>query len=240
MIGITVNRSTFPLVKAITNERYHLSPNYSEAIMEAGANCCLLPFAPTTQIPSLIAELDGLVLSGGNDLDPILYQAENQGSLDICRERDQFEMALCQEALKQGKPILGICRGMQLLNVLLGGTLIQEVHRQTKQRHLQKAAPEIATHTVELVPGSVLAQIFQTDSIQVNSYHHQAIQKLGKDLRATAFSEDGLIEGIEYTNAACVLGVQWHPEMMVEANIQMARLFDYFVMQTQTTKASSL
>lgn len=181
-----------------------------------------LPFTPGQQ--HSLDEVHGLVLTGGNDVDPALYRAEPQpesGPPD--RERDDYESALLRQALARDMAVLAICRGMQLFNVVRGGTLLQHLPNTDKHRQQTEAVP---VHDVVLLPP--FDSIYGTTRMRVNSRHHQAIDRLGEGLLVTARDpDDRVIEGIDLPGAQFAMGVQWHPEEMVDDPVQM-RLFKAF------------
>ena len=152
---------------------------------------------------------DALVLCGGGDLDPALFGQEDRGSHPPNRERDRAELMLSEAYLTWGKPVLGICRGMQVLNVFLGGTLIQDLRPDWRALH---QGEEDVYHIVQCRPGSLLERLLGPSPV-VNSAHHQAVDRLGSGLLPTAWSPDGVVEGLEHTNLPLV-GVQFHPERL--------------------------
>lgn len=235
MIGISTSLLQMQLPKTITKERYHLSTEYISAVTKAGAISCMLPILNVEDAGEVVGQLDGLILSGGNDVSPQFYDVNMTADTvaDYVIERDQYELALIREALRQKKPILGVCRGAQLLNVALGGTLIRDVSELTEKSHIQKNAPAEASHTVNISKESTLYYWLGQKEIGVNSYHHQVIQKVGKDLKVTALSEDGLVEAIEFTGDSLAIGVQWHPEIMANREDNMQALFQAFVDSTK-------
>ena len=166
--------------------------------------------------PALLSRLDGLMLTGGLDIQPSLYgQGAHPAVTKTSAERDEFELKLLRVALEADLPVLAICRGQQVLNVALGGTLIQDLPSQvgTTVSHDDKARPRAGiAHRVTLVPGSKLHALLGADEIEVNSFHHQAIGKPGRGLVPAAFAPDGVVEGVELPGARFVVGVQWHPE----------------------------
>lgn len=174
--------------------------NYIQALTNSGAAAAIA--TPQTALD----DFDGLLLCGGGDVNPVLYGQENQGSQDISDERDQLELMCIDAFMRAGKPILGICRGMQILNVALGGTLIQ--HLSTSELHTSpdgdKQHPLTAT--------GLIAQNYGSSFIS-NSRHHQAVDRLGRDLVPEAYSEDGVIEAVVHASLP-ILGVQFHPERM--------------------------
>ena len=205
---------------------------YIEGVRMAGADVLLIP---ASEDPSacdrIMKSLDGLLLTGGADVSPQLYGEEPIRQVKFSRiADDRFESALIQAAREQGKPILGICRGLQILNVALGGTLYQDLHAQGAATlcHLQdEAIWEEGTHSVSVLEGTVLSGILQSSKVLVNSYHHQAVKDLASGLIVSARSSDGVVEAAETANGM-VLGVQWHPERMT-AQEPFMRLFRHFV-----------
>jgi putative glutamine amidotransferase len=188
-----------------------LGMTYLRAIEEAGGMPVVLP--PLGDAAAYLDRLDGVCLSGGPDLDPDVYGAsERHAELGPTEPGlDAFELELAREADARGLPILGICRGAQALNVAHGGTLHQHMpgHRQTE--------PATATtHTVHVEPDSRLARAVGTGLLRVNSFHHQAVDVLGRGLRAVAHAPDGIVEGIEAPGPRLVLGVQWHAEGLLD------------------------
>lgn len=153
-------------------------------------------------------EYDGLLLPGGGDIAPFFYHKKNKGSNNICYTEDVIQLLLFHRFMEQKKPILGICKGMQLINVALGGTLIQSLPNEL----LHSSKEEDVYHNTILLPGSILYSLYH-ENIMVNSAHHQGVDTLGKNLIAVQHSYDGTIEGVEH-NTLPILGVQWHPERL--------------------------
>jgi len=187
-----------------------LGMTYLRAIETAGGMAVVLP--PLGDAVALLERLDGVCLSGGPDLDPAAYGApDRHAELGPTEpDLDAFELALARAADQRGIPVLGICRGAQALNVARGGSLHQHVpaHRQTE--------PATATtHTVHVEPGTRLAGLVGTRPLRVNSFHHQAVDVLGRGLRVVARAADGTVEGVEGAGARFLLGVQWHAEGLV-------------------------
>lgn len=176
------------------------------------------PLMGTAMAASALAGMDGLLLTGGEDMDPSWYGAEPSPNLsEPSRERDLFELALFAVARQQQLPVLGICRGIQLLNVALGGTLFQDLpsERPGMVEHRPESPRDYRTHRVRLQPQSRAADALGTTSLTVNSSHHQAIKDLAPGLLATGWTDDELIEAVESpSNAPWLLAVQWHPEEM--------------------------
>jgi putative glutamine amidotransferase len=200
---------------------------YGEAISSVGGTSHLLPCQATPTGESL-AGLDGLLLTGGGDVEPGLYgeirRAETGG---VDEDRDIWEIALLQQAFAAALPVLGICRGCQVINVACGGTLFQHLPDVTAQPHLIPHPRHETVHTVRIEPGSRLSMLEDNPCIGVNSIHHQAIDRVGTDLEATAWSEDGIVEAVEHLTLP-VLGVQWHPENLLHLPAHRA-LFSWLV-----------
>jgi putative glutamine amidotransferase len=170
-------------------------------------------------------------LSGGQDVDPAHYNEACHPLLgEISPERDHFELNLLRTAHEQKKPILGICRGLQLMNVAFGGTLYQDISQRSESSVEHNVSMSgISLHHVELEPASILQTIFGKDAMEINSFHHQAIKDLAPGFKVIAKAKDGLIEGIVKTDSSWTLGVQWHPEVMLDSHPEMQKLFEAFV-----------
>lgn len=204
---------------------------YMRAIERAGGLPVALAPLAAGSVEQLLDHLGGLLISGGPDLDPVAYGAEAHPQLGPTdRAVDAFELALCREADARGMPILGICRGAQILNVARRGTLhqhIPDVNDGTIE-HRQLESGDRWTQEVRVAPGSALEQVVGNGPLQVNSFHHQAIDRLGFGLRPVGWSEDGLIEAVEDADGRLVLGVQWHAETLIERPEHLA-LFERLV-----------
>ncbi|WP_221351462.1 gamma-glutamyl-gamma-aminobutyrate hydrolase family protein [Streptomyces beigongshangae] len=184
-----------------------LPAGYPRLVQAAGGLAVMLPPDDPAYAAGAVARLDGLVIAGGPDVDPSRYGAERDPRCGPeARARDGWELALIGAALASGTPLLGICRGMQLLNVALGGTLVQHV-----EGHVG-AVGVFGRHTVKPVPGSLYAELVD-EEVLVPTYHHQAVDRLGSGLTASAFAADGTVEAVELPGPRWALGVQWHPEM---------------------------
>jgi putative glutamine amidotransferase len=225
VIGITSSQFV-EVASHGTFTRHSLTKAYSDAVQAAGGIPIILPFFPD-RVDDIFALVDGVIVSGGADLDPALFGDTeiHPATYNILPDRDDFELALTRLAITQDKPILGICRGIQVMNVALGGTLYQDVPEQFsdaiahRQQDRQIPADEPG-HAVSIAPGSLLEHVYGASSIPVNSFHHQAVKDVAPGLIATGWSEDGLIEAVEHPGVSFALGVQWHPEIMFERSRQ--------------------
>lgn len=233
VIGITSNilkdsSGMFPgYSRAYVNEDYIIS------IVRNGGIPIILPLnGENSVLKEQMSLLDGLILSGGSDISPLKYGEEPYNLLgEIMPARDDFDMKLLDYAIQKGIPILGICRGMQIMNVYHGGTLYQDnsYHSKNVLKHWQGHGTDIPTHHVSLHKDSTLYKIYNKETICVNSFHHQSIKELGKGLKITARSKDGIIEGIESTYYPFMIGVQWHPEMLCCTEENSNRIFATFI-----------
>jgi putative glutamine amidotransferase len=210
-----------------------LRHDYVRSVEAAGGLPLVLAPGRPADAPELIGRLDGLVMSGGSDVDPALYGEEPHATVtQVVRERDDFELALVREALQRDLPLLAICRGHQVLNVATGGTLIQDIPFQLPRAvdHDPERERWETAHEVLVLPGTKLRALVGRDRIAVNSFHHQAVKDLGRSLVVSARSAvDDLIEGIEATDRRFVLGVQWHPEGFWNQNETFHPLFEALV-----------
>ena len=208
--------------------------DYSKSILEGGGvPLAIAPIFDKTYLDNVMETLDGLLLSGGGDINPRLYGEAHQKKLGPLEpRRDDIEMYLIEKAIEKQVPILGICRGYQLLNVYFGGTLIQNLESEydTKVEHVAVCGRKSSiTHTVTFDEGSIYQKIFGENMLEVNSLHHQAVKVLGSGLIESGKSEDGLIEAIEHVCYSKLIGVQWHPEMMIDDHPIQLKLFKYFI-----------
>ncbi|TDY50001.1 putative glutamine amidotransferase [Alicyclobacillus sacchari] len=212
-----------------------VSDDYVQGVEAAGGVPVVIPYVSDAAVLGALAErLDGLLLTGGDDVDPNLYGEEPQIGLGALEPaRDRIELALIHMMRAQRKPILGICRGMQVLNVALGGTLYQDLPRQWKGKlqHSQKAARGEATHSVRLQAGSRVSACYHGETVvRVNSFHHQAVKNVAPVLQAVGWDADGLVEAIEGVDTEPLLvAVQWHPENMWRADSGALGLFQALV-----------
>lgn len=210
--------------------RMVLNLDYAEAVRRSGALPVLLPLTDDEAVLDGIFErLDGLVLTGGDDIGPETYGEE---PIPECGEaqpvRDRMELYLLRCCVDTGKPLLAICRGFEILNIGFGGTLYQDIAKQRPDslRHPCYEAPAEQVHAVTLTPDSRIAAITGLTECRVNSRHHQGVKKVGEGLRVTAVASDGLVEGLELPDHPFAVGVQWHPETLSSYAPEAQRLFD--------------
>ncbi|MEV6552276.1 gamma-glutamyl-gamma-aminobutyrate hydrolase family protein [Streptomyces sp. NPDC051597] len=189
---------------------------YPRLVKAAGGLTAMLPPDDPESAAEVVARLDGVVVAGGPDVEPLRYGAARDARTGPpAPERDAWESALIEAALASGTPLLGICRGMQLLNVALGGTLVQHLDGHTGGPGV------VGRHTVRPVPGTRYAAV-EPDEASVPTYHHQAVDRLADPLVVSAYAEDGTVEAVELPGAAWVLGVQWHPELGEDTKVMEA------------------
>lgn len=232
VIGITT-RVRWIATSFGSQPTHTLSCQYTAEIRKAGGLPLLLVPVDVSEVERLVDRIDGVMLTGGGDIGLELYGGEPHPSVyDVDAERDALELALVELARQRSQPVLGICRGTQLLNVALGGDLVVDLdsHLDAPSRHRATTPGEIATHHVRLAPGSRAASLFGTETLEVNSYHHQALGRLAPGLRASGWAEDGVIEVIEGEDEDWpVLGVQWHPEYPSPDGLARCRPFETLV-----------
>ncbi|MCD7731407.1 MAG: gamma-glutamyl-gamma-aminobutyrate hydrolase family protein [Oscillospiraceae bacterium] len=214
-------------------ESIWMLPGYMNGIRAAGAIPVMLPLHSGIEDAAEVFEMcDGLLLTGGHDVSPSLYNEEKKDACGaVCEARDTIELALYKKALERNKPVLGICRGIQLINVIQGGTLYQDLPTETlseTEHHMSPPYTDIA-HYVNINRESALYDLIGTERLGVNSYHHQAIKTLGENLEAMAWSDDGLAEAVRHREKSFVWAFQWHPEFDFESNPVSRRIFDAFV-----------
>ncbi|GAF22448.1 LOW QUALITY PROTEIN: glutamine amidotransferase [Bacillus sp. JCM 19047] len=178
-----------------------------------------------------IKTVDGVLLTGGGDINPMLFNEDPHPDLgDLTPERDHFEYELAKAALAEGKPILGICRGMQILTIAAGGDMYQDLHTQYEGelvQHRQRAPRNIRSHQIQLKASSKLESIVNCTTMYVNSFHHQAVRNVSFPFQAVAWTNDGVIEAIEHQSHPFQIGVQWHPENLTDE--QSKKLFQAFI-----------
>lgn len=237
IIASTVYRKTVPQRRTI--DIYGLMPSYSEAVSEAGGIPLLIPLGLSeADLATILDRVDGLLLPGGGDVAPDAYNGQGHGKVSgVDRERDRTEIFMARAVVAQRKPFLAICRGLQVLNVALGGTLWQDLDSELPGA-IDHDAPDAFSrnhllHEVQIQPGTLVGRLIGKDRTWVNSYHHQAIRDLAPELTVTATAPDGVIEAAELTEYPFALGVQWHPENLVHDDPGMHALFAGLVQAAQ-------
>jgi len=227
-IGITMRLE-------LNSNRFYLARDYSEAVEAAGGLPVHLPLIPNQEyLTAVMVGLDGLLLPGSDsDVEPARYGQEPHQQLGhVVPEKDETDLMALAEAERRATPVFAICFGIQSLNVFRGGTLIQDIPSQIPNaiKHEQGPPRDRHSHRVKILDGSLLRQLAATESAPVNSHHHQAIESLGRELVATAWASDGLVEAVEDPrDDRFVLGVQWHPELAWERDPLSQALFSRFV-----------
>jgi len=214
---------------------FALARTYVRAVVSGGgAPLILPPYLERSLLRAAFDGIDGLILSGGGDIHPSAFGQEDRGLLwRVDRKRDEAELSLAGWALTEGLPVLAICRGIQALNVAGGGTLIQDIPTEVPNALSHSCVagrplPKIA-HTVDVKPDTRLAALIGDGPVDVNSAHHQAAEVVRENLVITARAPDGVIEGLEAPDHPFCIGVQWHPEVMIETAPRMRRLFEGLV-----------
>jgi putative glutamine amidotransferase len=234
-------RIGIPMRIELPTDRFYLSRYYSEAVEAAGGAPVHISLIPKPDyINSVVEALDGILLPGSDsDVDPLRYDCEPHPKLGAVHPiKDETDLLLIKAAERKNIPIFAICFGMQILNVARGGTLIQDIesHKPEVLKHEQGAPRDRASHTIDLEDDTKLAEIAGILNFAVNSHHHQAIERLGADLIATAWAADGIIEAIEDPQPdRFVVAVQWHPELGWERDKVSQRLFKAFVAEAAKT-----
>jgi len=225
LIGITMTTN---------NGQYCINEAYVKSVIQAGGIPVNIPFGVEADVQQLLNRLDGLLLTGGVDVHPHFFDEEPHIKIgQIMLARDEVELELTEAALKKKMPIFGICRGIQLLNVALGGSLYQDINAQYEQTpilHSQNARRGEATHFIEIKQNSKLHEILGKEKIAVNSYHHQALKRVADVFTVTATASDGIIEAIEMKDYPYCVAVQWHPEEMALVGDEFSeKLFKSFI-----------
>lgn len=207
-----------------------LNDEYCKAIWEAGGIPIIISY--NEGIIEILNNVQGILFTGGGDIDPLLMNEEPIKELgEVSPIRDNIELLLCREALKLNLPILGICRGCQVLAIASGGKVYQDIYvnHHTSLKHSQNGPKYYPSHKIELKSNTKLESIYKSNEIKVNSFHHQAVSSLNDNMIVAATSSDGIIEAIEHKSNKFVLGVQWHPESMFEKYKEQRNLFNEFV-----------
>lgn len=213
-------------------ERLYTNKDYVDSVLRAGGVPLMLPTIEDTEvIKQQLEAIDALIIMGGYDVDPQFFGEEPLSCLgELFPKRDVFEIALLREAYQVKKPVLGICRGMQIMNVCFGGTLYQDISlikRDILIQHNQKARPACRTHSIITEDSSIMRGVYGKED-KVNSYHHMAIKDVAKDFVASSKAPDGIIESIEHKDGL-IMGVQFHPEMLSSTHEASQKLFDHLI-----------
>jgi putative glutamine amidotransferase len=227
-IGITMRLE-------LETNRFYLGRDYSEALEALGAIPVNIPLIPNEEyIREIVSDLDGILLPGSDtDVDPMRFGEEPHPKLGrVIFEKEETDLLVLKEVEKRNLPIFGICFGMQILNVYRGGNLIQDIPSQVENhlKHQQGQPLARNSHSIDVLENSKLSSLITKELVQVNSHHHQAIREVGKNLKATAWAKDGVIECIEDTDEnKFIVGVQWHPELNWQTDDLSRKLFETFI-----------
>lgn len=234
---------TKPIIGIAGNERVmidsdshwisYVPRNFVDGIQQAGGLPLILPIGDPSDVATYVSQIDKLLLAGGHDVSPKFYgEPPHQKLGDTDPGRDAFEIALVKEALKQGKPIMGVCRGMQLLNVAFGGTVYQDLSLREEEtyKHVQLPTPfQTPSHFVNLEKDFVLSA-FLPERYEVNSFHHQVLARVAEEFTVMATADDGVVEAIQ-SKTNKIFGVQWHPELTHQTIPLEQEIFNFFVQQ---------
>lgn len=208
-------------------------PGYMNGIIAAGGIPVMLPLTDDKDILGQLADrCSGFLFTGGQDVSPDVYGCQiKYENVICCKERDSMELKLLQEVLIREKPVLGICRGIQLINASIGGTLYQDLPHETESQteHHQQPPYDVPVHDVMIDRGSPLYRLLRQQKLRVNSYHHQAVRELSPQLKAMAYAPDGIVEAVYMPGRKFVWAVQWHPEFSYLKDSSSFMIFEEFV-----------
>ncbi len=217
-------------------ERAYVNDDYVQAVIRGGGIPFIIPISECEEvIKAQVKNMDGFIFSGGYDVNPLLYGEEPSQKLgEIYPKRDVFDAMLMKMAMEHKKPIIGICRGMQMLNVVSGGSLYQDLSyiKGCYIKHVQGHSPSIPTHTVDIVEGTKLHNILG-EQVVTNSFHHLALKDIAPGFIVCARAKDGVVEAIEKNEDTFVLGLQWHPEMMSKDHPNMDKIFKKLIEESK-------
>ena len=227
LIGINLD------IKAGPPEEACIQTTYTEAIVKSGGIPILLPPMPEEDLAEVVRRLDGIMLIGGLDYCPSLYKEPADASVELASpRRQQFDLSLLRQVLKQANmPLLGVCAGAQLLNIELGGTLVQDIKSSFQDSTIEHSSENgwkngFSRHDVKVEKDSIIGSLYPARRFSVPTSHHQSVKELGSGLKVTAVADDGVIEAIELSASSFIVGVQWHPERDYDTN---KPLFDRLV-----------
>ncbi|MCL7748735.1 gamma-glutamyl-gamma-aminobutyrate hydrolase family protein [Halalkalibacter alkaliphilus] len=236
IIGITSTVVNHNQIRSI-----NLHEKFIRAVIDGGGVPIVIPIGTVELAEEWVSVCDGIILSNGEDIDPHSYGAAPDPKIQkTYGRRDQLEIEIVRQALKHNRPILGICRGITMLNVALGGTVIQDIEKfnPTAMNHYQQAERSEPTHEVSISESSRLYKMINTKNIRVNSMHHQSIDQLSTDLTQVAMSADGVIEAVEGVRKhPLLLGIQWHPEEMATEDVRMQQIFTDFIAECRVANS---
>jgi putative glutamine amidotransferase len=241
LIGVTMSTTTADAPPTKTPPRSWLNHAYLSAVQRAGGIPVLVPAQlEHDALDALWSRLDGILLTGGGDVAPGRFGEDRHAAVaDVSDDRDRLEIEVVERAVHAGRPLLAICRGIQVLNVALGGSLYQDIASDTGSAipHSQTEPRDHPTHAVKVMgEGTRLGATLGALEVAVNSMHHQAVKRLGRGLRDVAWAPDGIIEGVELGGSALTLGVQWHPEELAARDAAASRLFSALVTAAGTIR----
>ena len=212
-----------PLI-GVTRAADKLNETYVRALRDAGAD--VIELAPGADAGAMLDQVDGLLFTGGYDVDPAEFGADPHPTTVPAPDRDALELPLVRAAVERGTPVLGICRGIQVINVALGGDLLQ--HLPEHDHYSTGESRQLTPHRVRVAPGSQTAEVLGESEVPVNSLHHQAVGTVAPGLRASGWSDDGVVEAVESPDGQ-VLAVQWHPEELIDGHAHSRRIFKWLV-----------
>ncbi|MDO6354200.1 gamma-glutamyl-gamma-aminobutyrate hydrolase family protein [Caloramator sp. CAR-1] len=232
LIGITADYMISQEGLYTGQERFYIAKDYIDAVLESGGIPVIVPIInKESDLLQIIDQLDGIILSGGHDVNPIYYGEEPSKHVGFTyTPRDLYELFIVKAAIEKDMPILGISRGQQIMVVAFGGKLYQDISQNIGAyiNHMQRANINDIGHYINIIPGTRLYKIFDTDRVLVNSFHHQAAKEVPSNFIVSATSSDGVVEAIEHKTKP-IMAVQWHPEMMTKKHPIMLRLFEEFI-----------
>lgn len=214
----------------IKENRQYLNKNYVDMLIKNGITPIILPVTSDFEVIDQIIDMcDGIVLSGGDDVNPKRYGAQRSDKVtEVCDIRDELELHIIDKANKEDIPLLAICRGMQILNVYFGGTLYQDLPSEVNLNHSTQKPYDKYDHEIEIVSGGIFEKITNEVRLNVNTIHHQAVKELGYNLKVEAKSLDGIIEAISVNDKKFMFGVQYHPDFLFEFDKVSNDIIKYF------------